>query len=306
MNFDSMINLQLVMTCIALFGVFLRKKGIVLADDKRVISNIVVNIILPCNIIDAFFVEFSTEILIQGSLIMFISCMIEVFCVFLNQKLYKNVEKEQKMIYQYGTICSNAGFLGTPVAQGIYGPMGMLYASLYVIPQRVVMWSAGVSYFSRIENKREMIKKMATHPCIIAVYIGLFVMISQISLPFFVVDTISKTGDTAFPLAMLLIGFMLAESDFKTLITKGTLFFSFIRLLFIPFCVFFACKICAVPEIVGCVSVVLASMPAGTSTAILAIKYNADGELATKCIVLTTILSLVFIPMWAIFLNFMY
>ncbi|MFI3226772.1 MAG: AEC family transporter [Clostridia bacterium] len=306
MNFDNLINLQLVMALIAVFGFVLRKKNIIFTNDKRVVTDIVVNIVLPCNIIDAFFVEFSKEILIQGGLIMLISCLIEVFCVILNRFLYNKVPKEQRMIYQYGTICSNAGFLGTPVAEGIYGAMGMLYASLYVIPQRVVMWSAGVSYFSKIENKREVVKKVATHPCIVAVYIGLFVLISQIQLPYAITRTISATGDAAFPLAMLLIGFMLAESNFKTMFTKGTVLFSFLRLIIIPFFVFIACKFTGVPELVGSVSVVLAAMPAGTSTAILAIKYNGDGELAAKCIVLTTILSLFFIPFWAILLSCIY
>lgn len=306
MDFSSLINLQLMMALIAVLGFILRYKNIVQEQDKRVITDIVVNLLLPCSIIDAFFVEFSKEILVQGALIMLISCLLEVFCIILNKKLYNHLPKEQRMIYQYGTICSNSGFLGTPVAAGIYGAMGMLYASIYVIPQRIVMWSVGVAYFAKVESKREVIKKVALHPCIVAVFAGLIIMITQVQFPTFIMQTLSTVGDSAFPLAMLVIGFMLAESDMKTMVTKQTAIFSFLRLIAIPLAVFVACKFTGVPQLIGCVSVVLAAMPAGTSTAILAIKYDGDGELAAKCIVLTTILSLFLIPVWAVFLNFAY
>ena len=48
---------------------------------------------------------------------------------------------------QYGTVCSNAGFLGSPLTEGLFGGVGLLLTSVYLIPQRIVMWSMGVSYF---------------------------------------------------------------------------------------------------------------------------------------------------------------
>ena len=53
---------------------------------------------------------------------------------------------------QYGTICSNAGFLGNPIAEGIYGAEGLVLASVYLIPQRIMMWSSKVreSYFQKL------------------------------------------------------------------------------------------------------------------------------------------------------------
>ena len=89
--------------------------------------------------------------------------------------LYEKVEKERRTVLQYATVCSNAGFLGNPVAEGIYGSMGLLYASIYLIP----------SYFTESTSKRDLIKKVVTHPCIIAVGIGLTIMIFQIKLRVF-------------------------------------------------------------------------------------------------------------------------
>ena len=84
------------------------------------------------------------------------------------------------MVLQYATVCSNAGFLGNPVAEGLYGSIGLLYASVYLIPQRIVMWSAGISYFTESPSRKEVVKKVLTHPCIVAVEIGIVLMVTQV------------------------------------------------------------------------------------------------------------------------------
>ncbi|MBF1023298.1 MAG: hypothetical protein HXK85_09560 [Lachnospiraceae bacterium] len=57
---------------------------------------------------------------------------------------------------QYGTICSNAGFIGTPIVQGLYGAEGLLLSAVYLIPPRVIMWSLGLSFFlNQKQKKRE-------------------------------------------------------------------------------------------------------------------------------------------------------
>lgn len=60
---------------------------------------------------------------------------------------------------QYGTICSNAGFLGNPIAEGIYGAEGLVLASVYLIPQRIMMWSSGLAVFSGSSDKMKTLKK---------------------------------------------------------------------------------------------------------------------------------------------------
>ncbi len=286
------------MLVIMVAGMVLRKLEIIRGQDKRVLVDLSVNIILPCNIIAAFCVEFNQEILQQGATIMLISMGIQLFCVVLSKVLYNRFPKEQKMILQYGTICSNAGYLGNPVAEGLYGPMGLLYASIYLIPQRIVMWSVGVTYFAEVPDKRALAKKVVTHPCIVAVMIGVVLMISQIQLPTFLFQSIDRIGSCTTAVTMLLIGATLQETKNSKMLTKTTAFFSFLRLGMIPAIVFLVCKFAHVPEMIGGLAVVLAAMPAGTTTAVLAVKYKADEKFATQCVVLTTVLSLLSIPIW--------
>lgn len=305
MDISSLINVQIQMFAIMAAGAFLRKKEIIKSEDKRIITDLVINLLFPCSIVMSFYIEFSEEILKQGLIILLISCFLHFVCLIIANRAFNHYSKDQKVILQYGTICSNAGFLGNPIAEGVYGSMGLMYASIYLLPLRVVIWSAGLSYYTESTNKKELWKKVATHPCIITVFIGLFFMISQIKLPVAISGTLSSVGACATPFTMLLIGVILAEGDMRTMVNKTTIKFSILRLILIPGGLFIACKLANIPDLIAGVSILLAGMPAGMNTAILAVKYKRDAEFATKCVILTTLLSLIMIPLWCmIIFNF--
>ena len=306
MDFTKLLNLQIMMFLMMATGVFLRKKNIITLEGKKVLTDLVIDLILPCNIIASFCIEFSPEILKRCGQVFVISCLIEVVCTFLATHIYKKFPKGKRMVLQYGTICSNAGFLGNPLTEGIYGSMGLLYASIYLIPQRIIMWSAGVSFFTESPDKKTLVKKVVTHPCIVACMIGIIVMGLQITLPDFLFDTINNIGKCTTAITMILIGAILSEADLKTMVTKTTAAFSLLRLSIIPLMVFAGCLLTRMPMLVTGVSVVLAAMPAGTTTAILAVKYNGDEEFATKCVVLTTLLSMIMVPIWCLVIQAAY
>lgn len=294
----GLLDLQLMMFIEIAIGWFLRKKNMITEEGKRVLTDLVISLILPCNIIQSFRIEMDSDIIRQGIQILVISIVIQIFCTLISSTCYNRFPQEKKTVLQYATVCSNAGFLGNPVAEGIYGSMGLLYASIYLIPQRIVMWSAGVSYFTHSPSKKEVFKKVITHPCIIAVGIGLVLMLTQLPLPEPVSRTLASISGSCTPVTMLLIGSIMASADLKTMVTKVTAGYSVIRLVLIPLAVFVGCRIFRVNDLITGVSVVLAAMPAGSTTAILAAKYHGDEEFASKCVVLTTFLSMFLVPVW--------
>jgi len=298
MDLIGLVNLQIMMFILMGIGILLRKKNIIDDSGKKVVTDLVIMVFLPCNIMNAFLIEFSVEILKSAVMIFIISILIQLGCTLISATCYQRIPKSQRVVLQYGTVCSNAGFLGNPVAEGVYGAMGLLYASFYLIPQRIVMWSAGLSYFTESPSKKAVIKKIMTHPCIIATMLGIFLMISQMHLPIFLSDASAAVGGCTTAVSMILIGTILADADLKTMVSKITLMFSLIRLIIIPALVFIPCLLFKVDPLVMGVAVVLAAMPAGSTTAILAEKYNGDAEYASKCVVLTTVLSMLVIPIW--------
>lgn len=303
MKIDGLFDLQVMMFLLMAVGVVLRKMNIITKEGKGMLTDLVIDLILPCNIISAFYMPMDHSVFVSGVEILIISILIQIFCTFISGILYRKVPKEKRMVLQYATVCSNAGFLGNPVAEGLYGSVGLLYASVYLIPQRIVMWSAGVSYFTECPSKKEVVKKVLKHPCIVAVEIGTVLMVTQVQLPGFLSSAIENVGGCTTAITMMLIGTILTDVDMRHILTRTTVAYSFIRLVFIPAVVFAGCWLANIDSVVAGVSVTLAAMPAGTTTAILAMKYHGDEEFATQCVVLTTMLSMAAIPIWSLIIH---
>ena len=104
-------------------------------------------------------IKFSSKIAQDFAVILVISILIQVFCVILGGVLYNKCSVKRKKCLRYATICSNAGFLGNPIAQGVFGMMGLTLASIYLIPQRIMMWSEGVSVFTEAPTKKKCSRK---------------------------------------------------------------------------------------------------------------------------------------------------
>lgn len=303
MKIDGLFDLQVMMFLLMAVGVVLRKMNIITKEGKGMLTDLVIDLILPCNIISAFYMPMDHSVFVSGVEILIISILIQIFCTFISGILYRKVPKEKRMVLQYATVCSNAGFLGNPVAEGLYGSVGLLYASVYLIPQRIVMWSAGVSYFTECPSKKEVVKKVLKHPCIVAVEIGIVLMVTQVQLPGFLSSAIENVGGCTTAITMMLIGTILTDVDMCHILTRTTVAYSFIRLVFIPAVVFAGSWLANIDSVVAGVSVTLAAMPAGTTTAILAMKYHGDEEFATQCVVLTTMLSMAAIPIWSLIIH---
>lgn len=298
----NLLNLQVTIFCLMLAGYILTRIGVLSADARKPLSNLLINFILPCNIITSFMMEFNQKILFDCLAILIVSICIQIFVIFTSRYFYPKTSENQIPVLRYGTIVSNAGFMGSPIAQGLYGAQGLLYASIYLIPMRAVMWSFGVTCFTGAKGKGVM-KKILTHPCIVAVVLGMILMITQLQLPKGIEQTIRYAGNANTALSMIVIGNILAEVKASEILDKKAWWFCLVRLAMIPLLVLAGCKIAGIDELVKQVSVVLAGMPAAATTAILAAKYGSDAHFAAKIVFLSTLLSMISVPLLCIFMN---
>lgn len=294
-NFGNMINLQLILFLLIFVGIYARKRGFLTPDSRKKLTDLFIHIILPCNIIASFHIKLTPELAASSARILLISFGVQLFSWLLSLFLYRGVEHGKQMVLRYGTICSNSGFMGNPVIQGVYGMQGLLYASIFLIPVRIFMWSAGLSLFT-VTDKKKIVKDLLLHPCIVAVYIGVGLMLEGYRIPAFLADTVASISGCTTAVAMILIGSILADVNLRTVFSKKMLFYSFIRLVFIPLSTLFLIKPSGAGSLLTGTAVLLAGMPAGSTTAILAMRYDCDSEFASQCVMFTTFLSLFTLP----------
>lgn len=294
----SVVSLEITMLLLILVGLGVKKFKIVGDQGKEILTDLVINLILPCNIIKSFLIEFDREILRNFLSVLIISTILQMGCILLGKLLYGRDNSEKNKCMQYGIICSNAGFLGNPVAEEAYGSMGLALASIYLIPQRIVMWSAGLAIFSEGINKKDILKKVLTHPCVVACDIGLVLMFTHFPLPEVLKELITDISGCNTVLSMIVIGMIVADIQLKEVLNWEILKFTVIRLLIIPALVYIPCRLLGMPELVTGVSVLLAGMPAGATTSIMALKYHSDEKFATDLIIFSTTFSLLTIAFW--------
>ena len=300
-SFSKMVDVQTVLFIYMAVGFYCRKRGIFndVARDK--LTDFVVFITLPCMIFESFNMEFSLDALKQGAVALIIAVGMACVALLLGKVLYNRFPYEEKSILQYGTLVSNSGFAGLPVVSGAYGDEGLFLGSLFIIPTRILMWSAGISLFTKADAK-QAVKKVMLNPGIIAVEVGLIRMILQIPLPHFVDSAVDNLGACTSPLAMALVGAILADVPLKTVFDPKSFYLVAVRQFLLPGICLVALRLLGMDPLTIGVSVVITGMPIGSTTAILAQKYGADAKFASKCVFISTLTSLVTVPILTLFL----
>lgn len=297
-----MVMLQLQLLLLMGAGFILSRIGMISAEGRKSLSEILVNFILPCNIICSFQIDLSMDILTSCALMLIVTCGVQGVYLLTSKYLYPGESDKRLACLRYGTVCSNAGFLGLPIVGGFYGEMGTLLTSVALIPQRVVMWSAGLSLFTPASGK-SVIKKLLTHPCIVAVFIGFALMLGgNPTLPGFLQKSLSATSGCTTCISMLNIGCLLAEAKNVSLKDRGIVWYSGVRLLLIPLVVFGILTLLRVDATVRGVMTLLSGMPAGSMTAILASKYDCDGAFASCMVFVSTVASIATLPLLCLLL----
>lgn len=117
------INLQIEMFLLLLVGYFLAKKGKFSQETQNQLSNMVLSIFLPCSVIKSFKIDLTMELIQQTFIVLVISFCIQIFYGLVNKVCYKKMDAKRRVCCQYGTMVSNAGFMGMPIAQSVFGDL---------------------------------------------------------------------------------------------------------------------------------------------------------------------------------------
>ena len=261
-------------------------------------TDIVIYVILPCNIFTSFYKGISPETLRQCMIVLLAAFGLQILNMILNKILYIKLAPERRIVCQYATMVNNASFMGLPVIGAVYGEIGFLYASIVLIPMRIFMWTAGLSLFTKTDNKQK-IKTLVTHPCILAVVLGFAYAFSSFELPVFLMDAIGAVGACTTASSLLIVGSILSEVKPRNVLDKASFYYSFFRLIAIPAVIFGAMTLLDADPVTKGAVVLSASMPAAATTAMLAEKYEKDYAFASKTIFTSTILSMITLPIIA-------
>jgi len=301
MSILSLFSLQGTLFALMLIGAVLKKRGVIDENGKRCLTDLCVNVIIPCNIFKSCLIQFNLDIMRTCGLLFLSAVLLQLLCLLLNRRVFDRYPPQRKKVLQYCTIVPMSGFLGNPIAEGIYNELGVLYTSIFLIPMRIIMWSVGTTYFVADEttDRKKVLRNVLTHPCLVAIYLGLLCMVTQVQLPAVVLSTVKYLSACNSAVSMLIVGTILADVKLTSICNRDTLAFSLFRLGLLPAAAYGLGLLLHLDPVSHGVSVLMTGMPAGATAAIFAARYRSDAAFASRCVVMTTLVSMITLPLWA-------
>lgn len=268
------------------------------ADSKRVID-LLFNIVLPITVIHTFMnMEYTAEH-VRGLFAAFLcAAATHAFGIAVAAVVFgRRFPVMKRGIFRYATVFSNAAFLALPLAKSVIGDEGVFYCSVYVGAFNVLAFTYGIYEISGHKAKIDF-KKLILNPGSVSVLIGVPLFLLQLDIPYFISRPMELVGSINSPLAMIVFGTFLANSDFKQIIIKKELYLvSFLRLVFIPVCMLGLFRLCGIGGDLRAAMTISACAPTATNTAMYAAKYDNDAELGSEAAAQSSLLSVITMPL---------
>ena len=283
-----------VLFAVVLAGILSRKLKYFTDETIHGVSELVVNITLPCLTVYNMQRPYSKEVLFNFFLTFFLSLVLISAALFLSYFLFAHSPRERRGILSNLCAMSNCGFMGYPMIM-VINPEYMIYAVSFNIAYSVIAWTVGISLVSG--ETRVHLRQILLNPCLISSLLGLLLFSFNIMLPDTFSDILETIGSLTTPLSMLLVGTRISGLKLSEFTHWEYPVVAVMRLLLFPAASFFLLSLLPVSQDVIRTIFILFAMPCGTLTSIQAELCNRDASFAARNITLTTLLSLATIPL---------
>ncbi len=293
---SSVITLFLIM----LVGYGARLFGLLDKSTTQKLSKFLLYITNPLLIVLSFQQDFSASKL--SSIFTVIGCalVLHIAATVIALLMFRRKRPFTASVLRFCAIFSNCGFMGYPLLQAAFPKNGLFYGACYVLFFTVYMWTFGVFLLASgsRSGKAASFRKAILNPGVIGALVGILLFVCRIRLGGFLYNAIDMTAGMTFPLSMVILGSMLTELPIKKLFFNIDVYVvAFVKLLAFPLGVLVFCLLFGVSHATTLVCVIMASTPVAAKAPLLAEIYKSDKDTALSSVGLTTLFSVVTIPL---------
>lgn len=293
--FQTMLKLFLLL----ILGFVLFKCHIFDEYTNKKISALIVNVASPMLIISSIAgVEGSNKsivfLMIGAGILMYIGFIILGKII---NRIFPFPKKDWP-VYECMVVFANTGFMGYPVLLDVFGQEAVFYASLIHMAFNFFVYTYAIMCLTKGDDSEFKLNfKQLLTPGIILIFVGIFIYLFDIQLPSVLMDTINSVGSLTAPLSMMMIGSSLAVYPIKDSFTDWRSYvFAFVRLMIVPFVTMIMCRLLHIDAYYANITIITNAMPVGSMVLMLATQYNANVKIVTRNIVVSTLLSVITIP----------
>lgn len=306
------ILLQVVtMLLLAAVGYLMFRAGKISAEGSKSMGNLLIFLSLPCVIINSFLVERTPErlagILVSTAVALLVLC---------TSMAISRLVLGRHAIDNFAGSFANPAFFGVPLITAAIGSGGVFYIAPFIAFLNLLQWTYGVSLLENSDasgllvTKKQtaqplsrqaaaLVKKLVKAPFMIAIAVGMFFFLTQLPMPSVVAKCISSIAGLNTPIAMFSIGIYMAQTDILKMFAKPRLYLvSLVRLVLIPAAA--AALLYLLPASMNDLKLavlIAAACPVGSNVAVYAQLHNRDFAYAVETVVISTLLSIITLPL---------
>ena len=307
---------MLILFTIVLLGAIARKIHLMNDDFDALLSKLVMTVTLPGMILDSVLSNTNLPdshtimmMLVYSTVLYVLVCL---FAWIFVRLVYRGVPRPAQGAHAYLISFGNTGFIGFAVLGAIMGNDAVLYGAVYNIPYNVFLFSVGMLFIAStgsdgaaakkpVKEQVKAIAKQLVSPCLISCFVAMFLALFGVTDSGYVGQTCNLLGQMTVPAAMLVIGSTLAKQPLKQMVNDGWSYLtSFMRRAGVPLLIFFVGGIFIHDPYILAVIVIESAMPAASSGIMMCLAYGGDTMTMSRGTFITTIFSLVTLPLLAL------
>lgn len=290
---------------IGVVGYIIARKGWFNRESKEALPKLITYISLPMYLLCSLTSTFKRDELIHlfyGSVVPLLSMFVcWGISLFLGKVL--KIDKKHIGIFYTTFVTSNSVFIGIPVNIALFGESSLPYTLLYFFANTLFFWSVGNYYISADSAKSKVkvfrmttLRKLLSAP-MLAFFVSVVLILLDASLPGFLMSSARYLGNMTTPLAVILIGITLYGIDLKKIrLDKDILCVMAGRFIISPLSILLVAWFIPIPQLMLKVFIIQSALPAMVQTVVLSSFYKTDTEYATIVISVTTLASVITIP----------
>ncbi len=304
------INQIVKMLLILLLGCLCFRLKLVDEAGNKMLANLLLMVVNPCVALMALQTDYRPE-LVSGLLISYLLAVAtHLFAIFLSHFLIRKADgssggrgvllrgSEDYAVERFSCVYSNCGFIGIPLVQSILGNEGVLYLTAYMTVFNIFSWTHGISLITGRTSFKEVKKGLLT-PMIFACFTGLILFFARIKIPQVPADAINYVAGMNTPLAMLIAGISVAQTDLRRMLKNARIYFvSALKLLLIPLLILPVLAALPISFNTALTILIAAACPTGATGTAFALKFHKNYRYASELYAFTTLLSLITIPLF--------
>ena len=291
--FEQLVKMFFIM----LLAILCYKIKLVNQEGNKTVSNLLLLVVNPLVIITTYQTDYKPE-LVRGLLISFGAAVLcHIVGIIATTLLIRPKGSPDANIERYNAMYSNCGFIGIPLISSVLGSNGVFFLSAYIVVFNLFSWTHGVVLMEK-KFSWENVRKGLRAPMVTATIIAVLLLFFRIRFPDVVLDSMNYVADMNTPLAMMVAGFSVAQTDILKMCTKLRVYFScFLKLVLIPVIMIFLLKIIPLPRDVAMTTLIACACPAATTGTMMAIRYRQNYTYSSEMFALSTILAVATIPL---------